>query len=68
MQKPIKNVEKIFLLRSLLKDGLTQKQANEYIESIGQEIKKNHQIFNKEIIKRKVDFKKEFRKLKKGKK
>jgi len=65
MQKPIKNTEKIVLFRSLLKDGMTPKQANEYIKSITIEIKNNHSKYVKKTRerKKKISFAKKFTKM-----
>lgn len=62
--KPLKKVEEIFLIRSCLKDGMTFKQAEEYIKAIRKEIKNNHEEYNKKIKKKEKSFKEEFKKIK----
>lgn len=68
MKKPIKREEEIVLMRTLLKDGMTQKQAESYMKVICKEVKNNHEKHKKELNrkkkkKKKMDFVKAFKKL-----
>jgi len=71
MNRSIKKEEEIVLIRSLLRDGMTQKQAERYIEVVKKEVKKNHKKHIKRINKEKTQknkiFVKEFKKITKRK-
>ena len=52
MRKAIKKEEHIILMRSLLRDGMNEKQAEEYIKVMCKEIKCNHEKYKNIIIKK----------------
>ena len=70
MKKTLKKTERIVLMRALLRDGMTQAQADQYLDEVEKEIKRSHEMEKKRLRRKKVkNFNKEFNKLihKKGK-
>lgn len=70
--KSLRKWEEIFLMRSCLKEGMTQPQAKAYIDAMKEEVKYNHEEHNKKVRKernkKKKSFQEEFRKLTNSKK
>jgi len=66
MKKPIRNHEKLLMKRQLLKDGFSNREANEYIKEVEAEVRNSHEIEKKRIKEERRNFSKRLRRMKYG--